>query len=55
MIAMRDGNVAKQGSPHEILQTHVLPEIFEIDVPLHDIGGQRLVLFYLRCFSRWER
>ncbi|WP_072396811.1 ATP-binding cassette domain-containing protein [Hyphomicrobium sp. CS1GBMeth3] len=46
IVAMRDGAVIKQGSPSEILQSHVLHEIFDIDIPVHEIDGQRIGLFY---------
>lgn len=47
IIAMRDGSLIRQGTPLEILQRHVLQEIFEIDIPVHEIDGQRLALYYL--------
>jgi iron complex transport system ATP-binding protein len=47
IIAMRDGAVITQGPPSEILQGPVLREIFEIDIPVHEIDGRRLGLFYL--------
>jgi iron complex transport system ATP-binding protein len=47
IIAMRDGAVVTQGPPSEILQGPVLREIFEIDIPVHEIDGRRLGLFYL--------
>jgi len=47
IIAMRDGSLIRQGPPSEILQRSVLREIFEIDIPVHEIDGQRLALFYL--------
>lgn len=47
IMAMRDGVVVRQGPPSEILQTDALREIFEIDIPVHEIDGRRLGLF---CF-----
>lgn len=47
IVAMRDGAVVRQGRPHEILQSDVLREIFEIEIPVHEIDGRRLGLFYL--------
>lgn len=46
IVAMRDGVVVRQGPPSEILQTDALREIFEIDIPVHEIDGRRLGLFY---------
>lgn len=47
IVAMRDGVVIRQGPPADILQTSVLREIFEISIPVHEIDGERLALFYL--------
>lgn len=47
IVAMRDGVVIRQGPPADILQTSVLQEIFEISIPVHEIDGERLALFYL--------
>ncbi|MCC7251087.1 ATP-binding cassette domain-containing protein [Hyphomicrobium sp.] len=47
IVAMRDGAVVKQGPPSEILQSQVLREIFEIDIPVHEIDGRRIGLFYV--------
>lgn len=46
IVAMREGEVVKRGSPAEILETNVLREIFDIDIPVHEIDGRRLGLFY---------
>jgi iron complex transport system ATP-binding protein len=47
IVAMREGEVVKRGSPAEILETGVLREIFDLDIPVHEIDGRRLGLFYL--------
>jgi iron complex transport system ATP-binding protein len=47
IVAMRDGAVIRQGPPGDILQTAVLQEIFEISIPVHEVDGGRLALFYL--------
>lgn len=47
IVAMRDGALIRQGPPSEILDSRVLREIFEIDIPVHEIEGRRLGLFYL--------
>lgn len=46
IVAMRDGEVVRKGSPLEVMQSSVLREIFEIDVPIHEIDGRRFGLFY---------
>ncbi len=47
IIAMREGELVKRGSPAEILQTSILREIFDIDIPVHEVDGRRLGLYYL--------
>ena len=47
IIAMRDGAVVHQGSPKEIVNSAVLRDIFDIDIPIHDVEGHRLGLYYL--------
>lgn len=46
IVAMRDGEVIRHGPPEEILQSPVLHQIFEIDIPVQEVNGQRLALFY---------
>lgn len=47
IVAMRDGAVIKRGSPADILQTSVLQDIFGISIPVRELDGERLALFYL--------
>lgn len=47
IIAMRNGVLVKQGTPADILRSDVLHEIFEIDIPVHEIGGRRLGMYYM--------
>ena len=46
IVAMREGAVITHGTPDEIMQTGVLREIFEIDIPIHELDGRRIGLFY---------
>ncbi len=46
IVAMRDGEVIRQGTPAEILQGPVLEQIFDIDIPVHEIDGRRIALYY---------
>lgn len=46
IVAMREGEIVKHGSPSDIMQSHVLREIFDIDIPIHEIDGRKLGLFY---------
>lgn len=46
IVAMKDGSVVHQGSPDEIIQPDVLRSIYEIDVDVHHINGQRIAIYY---------
>jgi iron complex transport system ATP-binding protein len=46
IMAMRDGELIRQGTPSEIMQSRVLREIFDIDVPIHEIDGRRVAMYY---------
>lgn len=46
IVAMREGEIVKHGSPSDIMQGRVLREIFDIDIPIHEIDGRKLGLFY---------
>ncbi len=46
IVAMREGEIVKHGSPSDIMQSRVLREIFDIDIPIHEIDGRKLGLFY---------
>ena len=46
ILALRDGAVAAQGSPEEIMQTPVLREIYDMDIPIHEIDGKRIGVYF---------
>lgn len=47
IIAMRDGAVAHQGTPDEIVRSDVLREIFDIDISIHEVEGHRMGFYYV--------
>ena len=46
IIAMKDGKVVNHGSTEEIIRPEALKEIYDMDINVHEIGGQRVSLFY---------
>lgn len=46
IIGMRNGEVACAGSPETLIQPHVLKDLYDLDVAVHDIEGQRLCVHY---------
>lgn len=46
IIAMRDGKLAAQGTPRELIRPEVLRELYQVEVKVHEIDGQRIGVFY---------
>ncbi|MFP7761453.1 ABC transporter ATP-binding protein [Marisediminicola sp. LYQ85] len=46
IIAMKDGRVVAHGTPLEVMQSDVLGSLYEVDVDVRDIDGQRIALYY---------
>ncbi len=46
IIAMRDGQVAHQGSPNQVLQPAVLSDVFDLDIAVHELDGSRIGVYF---------
>lgn len=46
IIAMKDGRVACQGSPAEIIRPEILRSVYDIDIAVHDMDGNRIAVYY---------
>jgi len=46
IVAMRLGKVIHQGAPAQIITPAVLADIYDMDIAVHDIQGQRIGLYY---------
>ena len=46
IVAMKNGKVANQGPAAEMIQPKVLSEIYDMEIKVHEIGGQRISLYY---------
>jgi iron complex transport system ATP-binding protein len=46
IVAMRDGRIAYQGPAEAIIRPEVLSDIYEMDIKVHEIGGQRVSVYY---------
>jgi iron complex transport system ATP-binding protein len=42
IVAMRDGAVARHGTPDEIMRSDIIREIYSMDVEVQDIHGRRI-------------
>jgi iron complex transport system ATP-binding protein len=46
IVAMRDGAVVHQGTPDEIMREDVLRDIYGMDIPVQEIGGHRIGVYF---------
>ncbi len=46
IVAMKHGKVAAQGPADQMIQPEILSEIYEMDIKVHEIGGQRISVYY---------
>lgn len=46
IVAMRNGRVAAQGTPGEIIRPDVLRSIYGVDITVHNIGDRRIAVYY---------
>ena len=46
IIAMKDGGVAHEGSPQQVVQDGVLSALYGIEVTVHEVKGQRLCHYF---------
>lgn len=46
IIAMRDGRVVRQGPPSDLMTTPILRDIYDLDVDVTEINGNRIGVFY---------
>ena len=47
IVAMRKGKVAHQGSPEELIDPDILRDIYEMEIAVEMIGGNRIGIYYL--------
>jgi iron complex transport system ATP-binding protein len=46
IVAMRDGKVACHGTPLELIQPEVLRDLYQLDIRVHEVDGQRICIYY---------
>jgi iron complex transport system ATP-binding protein len=46
IVAMKDGGLAAQGTPAEMIRPEVLAKIYDMDIAVHELDGQRICLYY---------
>lgn len=48
IIAMRQGKPVYQGTPQEIIRNEVLRDLYEMDIGVHEVDGQRICVYFRR-------
>lgn len=46
IVALRDGKLVHQGPPAQIMQTDVLRDIYDIDIRIEEIDGNRIGVYF---------
>jgi iron complex transport system ATP-binding protein len=46
IVAMRDGEVAHHGTPDEIMKRETVRSIYDMDVEIQDVRGQKISFYY---------
>jgi ABC-type enterochelin transport system, ATPase component len=46
IVAMKEGRVVNQGPAEMMINPAVLSDIYDMDIKVHEIGGQRISLYY---------
>ncbi|QCB94402.1 ABC transporter ATP-binding protein [Cellulomonas shaoxiangyii] len=46
IVAMKDGRVAHDGAPADVVRPEVLSDVYELDVAVHELDGQLIGTYY---------
>jgi len=46
IVALKDGRVLATGTPEEVVTPDVLREVYDLEVPVEEVGGMRMGLYY---------
>ena len=46
IVAMRDGRLVQQSSPDELMTTEKLAEVYQMQIPIHEIDGKRIGVYF---------
>lgn len=46
IVAMKDGRIVADGSPEQVVTTPVLAEVFGLDVPVYEMEGRPVALYF---------
>lgn len=46
IVALKDGRIVKEGTTDEIMDQDVLREVYDMDIPIETIGGNRICVYF---------
>ena len=46
IVALKDGRVAREGTPEEIIRTDALRGIYDMEIPIETIQGNRIAVYF---------
>lgn len=46
IVALKDGRVVKEGPTDEIIEPSVLREVYDMDIPVQEIGGNKICVYF---------
>lgn len=46
IVAMRDGRLAMQGPPSQLITTEALAKVYDMEIPVEIIGGRRICVYF---------
>ena len=46
IVAMKDGRLAYFGTPQELIQPDVLRDLYQLEIRVHEVDGQRICVYY---------
>jgi iron complex transport system ATP-binding protein len=46
IVAMRAGKLAYVGTPQELIRPEVLHDLYQLDIRVHEVDGQRICVYY---------
>jgi iron complex transport system ATP-binding protein len=46
IVALKDGRVVKDGTTDELIQSDVLKEVYDMDIPIQTVNGQKICIYF---------
>jgi len=46
IVALKNGRVSKEGGTEEIIDSAVLKEVYDMDIPIETVGGNRICVYF---------